>query len=74
MSSSFLASMFGRRFDCRSTAAREASGADLSRTAIEVLLERTTADFPYRAGDDIGVPQARSPLDAVDPERGSPGE
>ena len=51
-------------------AAREASGADLSRTAIEVLLERTTADFPYRAGDDVGVPQARSPLDAVDPERG----
>ncbi len=51
-------------------AAREASGADLSRTAIEVLFERTTADFPYRAGHDVGVPQARSPLDAVDPERG----
>ena len=46
------------------------AGADLSRTAIEVLLERTTADFPYRAGADVGVPQARSPLDAVDPERG----
>ena len=51
-------------------AAREARGADLSRSAIEVLLERTTADFPYRAGADVGVPQARSPLDAVDPERG----
>ena len=51
-------------------AARAASGADLTRTGIEVLLERTTADFPYRAGDDVGVPQARSPLDAVDPERG----
>jgi len=64
------------RLDVRETlrlpidAAREASGADLSRTAIEVMLERTTADFPYRAGDDVGVPQARSPLDAVDPERG----
>ncbi|HEV7844661.1 MAG TPA: alpha-(1-_3)-arabinofuranosyltransferase family protein [Thermoleophilaceae bacterium] len=51
-------------------AAREASGADLSHSAIEVLLERTTADFPHRAGADVGVPQARSPLDAVDPERG----
>ena len=51
-------------------AAREARGADLSRTPIEVLLERTTADFPYRAGADVAAPQARSPLDAVDPERG----
>jgi hypothetical protein len=51
-------------------AAREASRADLSHAPIEVLLERTTADFPYRAGADVAVPQARSPLDAVDPERG----
>ena len=51
-------------------AARQARGADLSRTPIEVLLERTTADFPYRAGADVAAPQARSPLDAVDPERG----
>jgi arabinofuranan 3-O-arabinosyltransferase len=51
-------------------AAKAAQGADLSRSPIEVLLERTTADFPYRAGADVGVPQARSPLDAVDPERG----
>jgi hypothetical protein len=49
-------------------AARAARGADLSRSAIEVLLERTTTDFPYRAGADVAVPQARSPLDAVDPE------
>jgi hypothetical protein len=51
-------------------AARQARGADLSRTPIEVLLERTTADFPYLAGADVAAPQARSPLDAVDPERG----
>lgn len=51
-------------------AARAARGADLSRSAIEVLIERTTTDFPYRAGADVGAPQARSPLDAVDPERG----
>jgi arabinofuranan 3-O-arabinosyltransferase len=51
-------------------AAREARGADLSHTPIEVLLERTTADFPRRAGADVANPQARSPLDAVDPERG----
>ena len=51
-------------------AAREARGADLSHTPIEVLLERTTADFPSRAGADVANPQARSPLDAVDPERG----
>jgi len=51
-------------------AAREARDADLSRSPIEVLLERTTTDFPYRAGADVAVPQARSPLDAVDPERG----
>jgi len=51
-------------------AAREARGMDLSHSAIEVLLQRTTADFPYRAGADVAVPQARSPLDAVDPERG----
>jgi arabinofuranan 3-O-arabinosyltransferase len=50
-------------------AARAARGADLSRSEIEVLLERTTADFPYRAGGEVGVPQARSPLDAVDSER-----
>ena len=51
-------------------AAREARGADLSHSPIEVLLERTTADFPRRAGADVADPQARSPLDAVDPERG----
>ena len=51
-------------------AAEAARGADLSRSPIEVLLERTTTDFPYRAGADVGVPQARSPLDAVDPEHG----
>jgi arabinofuranan 3-O-arabinosyltransferase len=51
-------------------AARAARGADLSGSAIEVLLERTTADFPRRAGADVADPQARNPLDAVDPERG----
>jgi arabinofuranan 3-O-arabinosyltransferase len=50
-------------------AAREARGADLSHSAVDVLLERTTADFPRRAGADVAAPQARSPLDAVDPER-----
>jgi hypothetical protein len=52
------------------TAAREARGADLSGSPIDVLLERTAADFPHRAGADVAVPQARSPLDAVDPEHG----
>jgi hypothetical protein len=51
-------------------AVRGARGADLSHSAIEVLLERTSTDFPHRAGADVAVPQARSPLDAVDPERG----
>ena len=51
-------------------AANEARGADLSHSPIEVLLERTRTDFPYRAGDDVADSQARSPLDAVDPERG----
>ena len=51
-------------------AARAARGADLTGAGIDVLLERTSADFPYQAGADVRAPQARSPLDAVDPERG----
>ncbi len=45
-------------------------GLDLTRNDLSVLLERTRADFPYRAGAEVGSPQARSPLDMVDAEAG----
>jgi arabinofuranan 3-O-arabinosyltransferase len=50
--------------------AREAQGMDLSRTPLEVLLERTTADFPYRAGAGVATPEAGRELDMVDAEPG----
>ena len=50
--------------------AAAARGVDLSRNPVDVVLERTTADFPRRAGRAVGPPQRRSPLDAVDPEAG----
>ena len=69
-SSSCPASTFVRRCGCRSTRRTTRAAPTSPAAPIEVLLERTTADFPYRAGDDVAVPQARSPLDAVDPEQG----
>jgi arabinofuranan 3-O-arabinosyltransferase len=50
--------------------ARETSGMDLSHNPMEVLLQRTTADFPYRSGADVEAPQSGNPLDEVDPEPG----
>jgi hypothetical protein len=49
---------------------RQTRGLDLSGSAIRVLLQRTTADFPYRAGTIVGDPQAADPLDMVDAEAG----
>lgn len=45
-------------------------GLDLSRNDVSVLLERTTADVPYRAGNETGNPQADNPIDMVDAEPG----
>ena len=43
---------------------------DLSRNELAVVLERTTADDPYRAGNDVGDAQAGSGIDMVDAEPG----
>ena len=45
-------------------------GIDTSKNAFLIVLDRTTADFPARAGADVGDPQAASPLDMVDAEPG----
>jgi arabinofuranan 3-O-arabinosyltransferase len=50
--------------------ARQTRGMDLSHNAISVVLKRTTADFPYRAGAEVEAAQAGNPLDAVDAESG----
>jgi hypothetical protein len=50
--------------------AASARGLDLSRSEIDIALERTTADYPRRTGRPIGPPQRKSPLDAVDAEPG----
>jgi hypothetical protein len=52
------------------TLAREASGMNLSRNPMAVVLQRTTADFPYRSGADVEAAQASNPFDAVDAEPG----
>ncbi|MBX5469712.1 MAG: DUF3367 domain-containing protein [Thermoleophilaceae bacterium] len=52
------------------TLAQLARGLDLSRAEVDIALERTTADFPYRAGADVGVPQRRDPVHMVDAEAG----
>ena len=51
-------------------AARAARGVDLSRNDLVVVLERTTADFPYRAGSDRGAPLLGDPVHARDAEPG----
>ena len=50
--------------------ARETQSMDLSHNPISVVLQRTTADFPYRAGADVEAAQAGNPIDEVDPEPG----
>jgi arabinofuranan 3-O-arabinosyltransferase len=50
--------------------AQQTRGADLSHNPISIVLHRTTADFPYQAGNDVEAPQADNPFDAVDPELG----
>ncbi len=49
---------------------RLAGGLDLARNPMLVLLRRTTADFPFRAGRAVGEAQAGDPLDMVDAEPG----
>ena len=48
----------------------ELRGVDLSGNDVLVTLSRTTADFPYRAGNDVGEPEDRSLLAMVDAEDG----
>ncbi len=43
---------------------------DLSHNPISVVLQRTTADFPYRAGAEVEAAQAGNPNDEVDAEPG----
>ncbi len=45
-------------------------GLDLSRNELAIVLQRTTADFPYRAGADTGEPEAHAALGMVDAEDG----
>ncbi len=52
------------------TLARRARGLDLSRAGMTVLLQRTTADFPRRAGAEVESAQSTRPLDMVDAEPG----
>jgi arabinofuranan 3-O-arabinosyltransferase len=51
-------------------AVRQAARLDLSGNVLRVILQRTTADFAYRAGRIAGAPQAADPLDMVDAEPG----
>jgi arabinofuranan 3-O-arabinosyltransferase len=50
--------------------AQETRSMDLSHNPISVVLQRTTADFPYRAGSEVEAAQAGNPNDEVDPEPG----
>jgi hypothetical protein len=50
--------------------ATTARGLDLTRNDVSVLLTRSTADFPYRAGADVGSAQSGNPFDMVDAEPG----
>jgi hypothetical protein len=45
-------------------------GLDLGHNAVDVVLQRTTADFPFQAGSNVTDPQAQNAVDAVDPEPG----
>jgi hypothetical protein len=50
--------------------ADQTRGLDLRRNAVAVVLARTTADFPYRAGNNITDAQRQQTTEAVDPESG----
>jgi arabinofuranan 3-O-arabinosyltransferase len=45
-------------------------GLDLSHNNLSVSLERTTADYPYRAGANVSDAQQKNPFDMVDAEPG----
>jgi len=45
-------------------------GTDLSRNELSILLQRTTADVPYRAGKDIDNAQAENRVHMLDAELG----
>ena len=47
-----------------------ARGLDLDGSPLAVMLQRTTADFPYRAGADSLDPEADHPLAMLDAEEG----
>jgi arabinofuranan 3-O-arabinosyltransferase len=50
--------------------AAQTRGLDLRGNALAVVLQRTTADVPYRAGNNVSDAQRHAPTDAVDPEPG----
>ena len=50
--------------------ATRARGLDLRDNPVSVVLQRTVADFPYRAGREIENAQEQNALDMVDPEPG----
>jgi hypothetical protein len=43
---------------------------DLTHNAISVVLQRTTADFPFQAGNNVTDAQVQNRVEAVDPEPG----
>lgn len=49
---------------------RLATGVRLSASPMLVLLRRTSADFPFRAGNEVGDESAANQLDMVDAEKG----
>ncbi|HYH58112.1 MAG TPA: alpha-(1-_3)-arabinofuranosyltransferase family protein [Thermoleophilaceae bacterium] len=51
-------------------ATRAAAGLSLAGNDVAVVLERTTADFPFRAGADRGTPLDGNPVHARDAEPG----
>lgn len=50
--------------------ARAAARMDLADTPISILLQRTTADFPYRAGQSVLPGQRLDPVNQTDAEEG----
>jgi hypothetical protein len=50
--------------------ANETRGMDLSHNPVDVVLQRSTADYPYRSGKDVEAAQEGRSVDQVDAERG----
>jgi arabinofuranan 3-O-arabinosyltransferase len=48
--------------------AHQVTGTDLTHNPISILLQRSTADFPYQAGSEVEAAQSGNPFDAVDAE------